>query len=81
MLSYSSSVVAPIHCTSPLARAGLNIFEASNEPVAPPAPTNVISSINKIISGFASNSVIISSFFLQTVLYILYQQQEQLSLT
>ena len=56
---YSSNVVAPIHCTSPLARAGLNIFDASKLPVAPPAPTIVwISSINRIISLFFSNSFI-----------------------
>ena len=54
---YSSRVVAPIHCMVPLARAGLNIFEASRLPVAPPAPTMVwISSIKRIISEFFSNS-------------------------
>ena len=36
---YSSRVVAPIHWISPLARAGLNMFEASNEPDEFPAPT------------------------------------------
>ncbi len=35
------------------------MLEASNDPEAPPAPTKVcISSINKIISGFFSNSLI-----------------------
>ena len=54
---YSSNVDAPIHCNSPRANAGLNILEASNEPLAPPAPTMVcISSINKITSLFFSNS-------------------------
>ena len=38
---YSSKVVAPIHCISPLAKAGLNIFEASSDPEAPPAPMMV----------------------------------------
>ena len=58
---YSSSVVAPIHWSSPLAKAGLNIFEASNDPEAPPAPTIVCnSSINKIISSDFSISVIIA---------------------
>ena len=58
---YSSSVEAPIHCSSPLAKAGLKMLEASNEPVAPPAPTMVcISSINKITSRFFSNSFIIA---------------------
>ena len=38
-----------MHCISPLAKAGLNIFAASNDPDAPPAPTIVwISSINTI---------------------------------
>ena len=56
---YSSNVVAPIHWISPLARAGLNIFDASRLPMAPPAPTIVcISSINKIISLFFSISFI-----------------------
>ena len=55
----SSRVVAPIHCIVPLASAGLNIFEASRLPVAPPAPTIVwISSINSIILEFFSNSFI-----------------------
>ena len=56
---YSSSVVAPIHWISPLAKAGLNMFEASKLPIAPPAPTIVwISSMNKIISLFFSISFI-----------------------
>ena len=57
---YSFNVVAPIHCNSPLAKAGLNMLDASSDPDAPPAPTNVcISSIKRIISLFFSNSVII----------------------
>ena len=48
---YSSSVVAPMHWISPLAKAGLNILEASKEPLAPPAPTMVwISSMNRMTS-------------------------------
>ena len=59
LVRYSSRVVAPIHCISPLASAGFNMFEASKDPVAPPAPTIVwISSINKMISSFFSNSFI-----------------------
>ena len=55
---YSSSVVAPIHCIVPRARAGFNKFAASIEPGAEPAPTRVcISSINTIISGLFSNSL------------------------
>ena len=38
---YSFNVVAPIQCKSPLAKEGLNIFDASNDPEAPPAPTKV----------------------------------------
>ena len=56
---YSSRVVAPIHWISPLASAGLNIFEASKLPVAPPAPTIVwISSIKRMMSSFFSISFI-----------------------
>ena len=48
-----------MHWISPLANAGLNIFDASKEPLAPPAPTIVwISSINKITSSAFSNSII-----------------------
>ena len=54
-------VVAPMHCISPRAKAGLNMFEASSEPEALPAPTIVcISSINTIMSGFFSNSFMIA---------------------
>ncbi|OQC69285.1 MAG: hypothetical protein BWX47_01303 [candidate division Hyd24-12 bacterium ADurb.Bin004] len=38
-LLYSSSVVAPMHWNSPLARAGLSRFAASMAPSAAPAPT------------------------------------------
>ena len=49
-LRYSSSVVAPMHCTSPRARAGLSTLEASMAPSAPPAPTRVCSSsMNRIV--------------------------------
>ena len=48
-LRYSSNVVAPIHCSSPRAREGFKIFDASIAPSAPPAPINVCnSSMNKI---------------------------------
>ena len=47
-LRYSSSVVAPMHCSSPRASAGLSMFEASIAPSAPPAPTMVCSSSMKI---------------------------------
>ena len=49
-LRYSSSVVAPIQCNSPLASIGFNIFPASIDPSVLPAPTIVCSSsINRII--------------------------------
>ena len=55
---YSSRVVVPMHWISPRARAGLNMLEASSEPLALPAPTMVcISSINTMMSGFFSSSL------------------------
>ncbi len=46
---YSSSVVAPITCISPLARSGFKMLAASMAPSAAPAPTMVcISSMNRI---------------------------------
>ena len=46
---YSSSVVAPIHWSSPLANAGFRILAASIAPSAAPAPISVwTSSITKI---------------------------------
>ncbi|GFI66470.1 hypothetical protein IMSAG185_02086 [Lachnospiraceae bacterium] len=47
---YSSSVVAPIQCSSPLASMGFNILPASRAPSDLPAPTMVCSSsINRMI--------------------------------
>ncbi len=46
-LRYSSSVVAPIVCSSPRARAGLRIEAASIAPSAAPAPTRLWSSSMK----------------------------------
>src|SRR5918998_204975 len=53
-LRYSSSVVAPMTCSSPRARAGLSMFEAFTAPSAPPAPTMVWSSSIKRIMFFSS---------------------------
>ncbi len=53
-LRYSSSVVAPMHCSSPRASAGFSMFEASIAPSAPPAPTIVCSSSMKITVSFDS---------------------------
>ena len=56
-MRYSSRVEAPMHWSSPRARAGLNMLDASSEPLAPPAPTMVcISSMNRITSLFFSSS-------------------------
>ena len=50
---YSSKVVAPTQCNSPLANAGFSMLDASIAPSVFPAPTSVwISSINKIIEPF-----------------------------
>mmetsp|Transcript_13370 Transcript_13370/g.20177 ORF Transcript_13370/g.20177 Transcript_13370/m.20177 type:complete len:286 (-) Transcript_13370:48-905(-) len=53
---YSSNVVAPTQCSSPLAKAGFNIFDASIELSTAPAPTSVCnSSINTMT--FPSSSM------------------------
>ena len=52
---YSLSVVAPIARSSPRARAGLSMLEASIAPSAAPAPTRVwSSSMNRMICPSAS---------------------------
>ena len=58
---YSAYVVAPIHFRSPRANAGLRRLEASMlPPLVAPAPTMVwISSMNKMASSIALNSVMI----------------------
>ena len=50
-----------MQCISPLANAGLNIFDASREPDDPPAPTKVCnSSMNKIkLSIFSSSTIMV----------------------
>ena len=49
-LRYSSSVVAPMQCSSPRASAGFSRLEASIAPSALPAPTSVcISSMNRMM--------------------------------
>ncbi len=53
---YSESVVAPIARSSPRARAGLSMFDASMEPSAAPAPTRVCSSsMKRMIVPWASS--------------------------
>ena len=50
-LRYSSSVVAPMVCSSPRASMGLRIDAASIAPSAAPAPTSVwISSMKRMMS-------------------------------
>ncbi len=50
-LRYSSSVVAPMVCSSPRASIGLRMLAASIAPSAAPAPTSVwISSMNRTMS-------------------------------
>ena len=52
-LRYSSKVVAPMHCNSPRARAGLRMLAASTEEPADPAPTSMCtSSMNRMLSLF-----------------------------
>ena len=51
-LRYSSSVVAPMHCSSPRDSGGLRMFAASTAPSAAPAPTSVCSSSMKRIASF-----------------------------
>ena len=56
-LRYSLRVVAPIHCITPLAKAGFRMLAASMLPCALPAPTMVwISSMKTMMSGDSSNS-------------------------
>ena len=63
---YSLRVVAPMQWRSPLAKEGLNILEASRDPEAPPAPTNVWSSSIKIIKFFRDSSSFIILFSLSS---------------
>mmetsp|Transcript_49773 Transcript_49773/g.123704 ORF Transcript_49773/g.123704 Transcript_49773/m.123704 type:complete len:376 (-) Transcript_49773:103-1230(-) len=49
---YSATVVAPMHCSSPRASAGLSRLAASIAPSAAPAPTSVCSSSMKRIVSF-----------------------------
>ena len=58
-LRYSSIVVAPISCSSPLARDGFKILDASIAPSAPPAPMIVwISSRKRMILPSSITSLI-----------------------
>ncbi len=60
-LRYSTKVVAPMHCSSPRASAGLSMLEASMAPSAAPAPTMVCSSsMNRMMSFWRSISSMIT---------------------
>ena len=61
-LRYSSTVVAPMSCSSPLAREGFRMLEASIAPSAPPAP--MIVWISSIKSRMFPSSLISESTFL-----------------
>ncbi len=60
---YSSSVVAPMQRSSPLASAGFSIFEASIAPCALPAPTIVWSSSIKRMTVPAASSISFKTAF------------------
>ena len=55
-LRYSSSVVAPMHWSSPRDSGGLRMFAASIAPSAAPAPTSVCSSSMKRTASFVFRS-------------------------
>ncbi len=57
---YSSSVVAPMACTSPRARAGLRMLAVSRPPWVDPAPTMVCISSMKMIVSLALRSASMS---------------------
>ena len=64
---YSSRVVDPIVLSSPLARAGFRMFEASIAPEERPAPTRVcISSMNRMISPSLSTTSLTTPFSLSS---------------
>ncbi|OQC49574.1 MAG: hypothetical protein BWX58_00676 [Deltaproteobacteria bacterium ADurb.Bin026] len=60
---YSSIVVAPMQRNSPLARAGLSMFDASIAPCALPAPTIVCNSSIKRITVPAASSISLRTAF------------------
>mmetsp|Transcript_5753 Transcript_5753/g.18084 ORF Transcript_5753/g.18084 Transcript_5753/m.18084 type:complete len:218 (+) Transcript_5753:1760-2413(+) len=60
-LRYSSSVVAPMQCSSPRARAGLSMLLASIAPSPAPAPTRVCSSSMKRMTFPLASTVSLST--------------------
>src|SRR5947209_1079003 len=65
-LRYSSSVVAPMHCSSPRARAGFRILLASMAPSAAPAPTRVCSSSTNSTTSFCALRISSITFFMRS---------------
>ena len=60
---YSSSVVAPMQCSSPRASAGFKRLDASIAPSALPAPISVcISSMNRMIAAFGCGDLLQHGF-------------------
>ncbi len=62
-LRYSSTVVAPMQCSSPRASAGFSIWPASIAPSAFPAPISVCSSSMKRITSPAASETSLSTAF------------------
>ena len=60
---YSSSVVAPMVCSSPRASIGLSRFDASIAPSAAPAPTTVCSSSMKRMTCPCASAISFSTAF------------------
>ena len=60
---YSSSVVAPIVCSSPRASIGFSMLEASIEPSAAPAPTTVCSSSMKRMTWPSASAISLRTAF------------------
>ena len=60
---YSSSVVAPIVCSSPRASIGFSMFDASIDPSAAPAPTTVCSSSMKRMTWPCASVISFSTAF------------------
>ena len=62
-LRYSSKVVAPTQCSSPRAKAGFSMLEASMAPSALPAPTRVCSSSMKTTISPSAAAISCSTAF------------------
>src|SRR3972149_3158732 len=65
-LRYSSGVVAPMHCSSPRANAGLRMLLASIAPSAAPAPTSVCNSSTKRMTSPCALRISSITFFIRS---------------